>query len=66
VAAGFLSGFSPDVRTLAASVVAASVELYNRISLELLPTPAKIHYMFNMRDLTKLMQVSDSFSSLLS
>ena len=37
-------------------IVDASVEAYNRISEELLPTPAKSHYTFNLRDLSKVFQ----------
>lgn len=32
------------------------MQAYTRISEELLPTPAKSHYTFNMRDLSKLFQ----------
>lgn len=32
------------------------MQAYKRISEELLPTPAKSHYTFNMRDLSKLFQ----------
>lgn len=38
-------------------VVAATIELYNTIRAELLPTPDKSHYTYNMRDLSKLFQV---------
>lgn len=38
-------------------VVAATIEVYNTIRAELLPTPAKSHYLYNMRDLSKLFQV---------
>lgn len=37
-------------------VVAATIEVYNTIRAELLPTPAKSHYLYNMRDLSKLFQ----------
>jgi dynein heavy chain len=37
--------------------VAATIEVYNTIRAELLPTPAKSHYLYNMRDLSKLFQV---------
>ena len=36
----------------------ASVEIYNRMSVDLLPTPAKSHYVFNLRDLSKCVQGS--------
>lgn len=34
----------------------AAVEIYNRLSVDLLPTPAKSHYVFNLRDLSKCVQ----------
>ncbi len=36
--------------------VDASVAMYRRVELELLPTPAKSHYTFNLRDLSKVFQ----------
>nr|CAD7588833.1 unnamed protein product [Timema genevievae] len=38
------------------SIVNASVEIYDRIAKDLLPTPAKSHYVFNLRDLSKCIQ----------
>ena len=34
----------------------SSVEIYVRMSTDLLPTPAKSHYVFNLRDLSKCIQ----------
>lgn len=45
-------------------VVAATIEVYNTIRAELLPTPAKSHYLYNMRDLSKLFQVLGEAGSL--
>ncbi|XP_069560973.1 dynein axonemal heavy chain 6 [Brachyistius frenatus] len=53
---GFLSDFSEAVRNCAGQIVNAAVEIYNRLSVDLLPTPAKSHYVFNLRDLSKCVQ----------
>ena len=39
------------------AVVRATVDIYNTIRRELLPTPAKSHYTYNMRDMSKVFQV---------
>lgn len=48
--------YTPDVKHLCKGTVEASIELYGRVSVELLPTPAKSHYTFNIRDLSKMFQ----------
>ncbi len=48
--------FSDEVVAAAAKLVPATVELWNRVQVKLLPTPAKFHYMFNMRELSKVFQ----------
>ncbi|KAK4872624.1 hypothetical protein RN001_014653 [Aquatica leii] len=53
---GFLFEFANPVRDLADSMVNAAVEIYDRIAVDLLPTPAKSHYVFNLRDLSKCVQ----------
>lgn len=46
------------ITKLGESVVEATIMLYNRIqtSKELLPTPAKSHYIYNLRDISKVFQ----------
>ncbi|XP_072807660.1 dynein axonemal heavy chain 6 isoform X4 [Vicugna pacos] len=56
ILSGFLSDFLPAVKQTASNIVEASVEIYNRMSIDLLPTPAKSHYIFNLRDLSKCVQ----------
>jgi dynein heavy chain len=54
---GFLDAdFDAEFKDCVKPVVDSSVEVYRRISEELLPTPAKSHYTFNLRDLSKVLQ----------
>ena len=54
---GHLLGFNSESFMEAAKpTVAAVVEIFTRISTELLPTPAKSHYTFNLRDVSKVFQ----------
>ncbi|XP_046331899.2 dynein axonemal heavy chain 6-like [Haliotis rufescens] len=53
---GFFMDFPHAVRQATESIVSAAVEIYGRMSTDLLPTPAKSHYVFNLRDLSKCVQ----------
>ena len=53
---GHLDDFPNDCKMLAKQTVDASIEIYEKISGEMLPTPAKSHYTFNLRDLSKVFQ----------
>ncbi|VDO49605.1 unnamed protein product, partial [Schistosoma margrebowiei] len=53
---GYLLEFPQGVRTVGDSIVNAAVEIYSRMAKELLPTPTKSHYVFNLRDLSKCIQ----------
>mmetsp|Transcript_25185 Transcript_25185/g.84603 ORF Transcript_25185/g.84603 Transcript_25185/m.84603 type:complete len:2627 (-) Transcript_25185:45-7925(-) len=50
------AGYSAGVKSLASAVVGATIGIYEDISAGLLPTPAKSHYTFNLRDLAKVFQ----------
>ncbi|RLN87334.1 hypothetical protein BBJ28_00025951 [Nothophytophthora sp. Chile5] len=52
----FLLNFPQAIKQLGAAVVGATVTIYNTIPQALLPTPAKSHYTFNLRDLSKVFQ----------
>jgi len=47
---------SVSVTTINAPIVAATLEIFKTVSKELLPSPAKSHYTFNLRDLAKVIQ----------
>mmetsp|Transcript_44339 Transcript_44339/g.86753 ORF Transcript_44339/g.86753 Transcript_44339/m.86753 type:complete len:4144 (+) Transcript_44339:98-12529(+) len=53
---GFLGAFKGPIQKLSGAMVASTIELYNTIAVELLPTPAKSHYTFNLRDISKVFQ----------
>ena len=38
-------------------IVAATIDMYNKMRASFLPTPAKCHYLYNMRAMTAVFQV---------
>lgn len=53
---GFLEDFVESVKMIGERIVNAAVDIYQRIATDLLPTPEKSHYIFNLRDLSKCIQ----------
>jgi dynein heavy chain len=49
-------GIIPEVQNCGSQIVKCTIDIYNTIRQELLPTPAKSHYTFNLRDLSKVIQ----------
>lgn len=47
---------APAISTVTTSLVDTCISVYNTITTQLLPTPAKSHYTFNLRDLSKVFQ----------
>uniref|UniRef100_W5LYK9 Dynein axonemal heavy chain 1 n=1 Tax=Lepisosteus oculatus TaxID=7918 RepID=W5LYK9_LEPOC len=46
----------PEIQPLNRPLVDATIRVYSTITSQLLPTPAKSHYTFNLRDLSKVFQ----------
>ena len=51
-----LEPFSAEVKSLTKDIVLCTTRIYQAISVEMLPTPAKSHYTFNLRDMSKVFQ----------
>lgn len=47
---------APTITQFADPLVEATITVYSTITSQLLPTPAKSHYTFNLRDLSKVFQ----------
>lgn len=53
---GLLRNASPLMQSSIEEIIVASIDLFQAVQAELLPTPAKSHYTFNLRDLFKVYQ----------
>ena len=51
-----LSEFDDEIKPLGSAFVDATLNIYNSMLSDFLPTPAKCHYLFNMRDMAKVVQ----------
>jgi dynein heavy chain len=48
--------FDEEIKNLSEPLAIATINLFNIIQEQFLPTPAKSHYVFNMRDVSKVFQ----------
>ena len=51
-----LVDFEEEIKPLGSTIIGATVSLYHKVIKSFLPTPAKCHYLFNMRDVAKVTQ----------
>lgn len=48
--------FGDDIKFLVESLAAATITIFNQCMSDFLPTPKKTHYIYNMRDISKVFQ----------
>ncbi|XP_037870398.1 dynein axonemal heavy chain 2 isoform X3 [Bombyx mori] len=51
-----LQEFDEETKSVGKIVLAATIDMFNNIVAKLLPTPSKMHYLFNLRDISKIFQ----------
>ncbi|KAL0267127.1 UNVERIFIED_CONTAM: hypothetical protein PYX00_009482 [Menopon gallinae] len=51
-----LSEFDAEIKIIAEEMTKMTVNLYDTVINKMLPTPSKMHYLFNLRDISKVFQ----------
>lgn len=54
------NGFAQQVQKVAGNLTSCALSLHSRVSSNFLPTAIKFHYIFNLRDLSNIFQVSNT------
>ena len=58
----FLFTFKDEIKDSVEEIVNSTLKLYKDIKVSMLPTPKKMHYLFNLRDMSKVLQGVSSAS----
>jgi dynein heavy chain len=53
---GLGEAFDEEIKNLAEPLATATISLFHTVQAQFLPTPARSHYVFNMRDVSKVFQ----------
>lgn len=51
-----LFDFNEVVKIAGREITETTIDLYNNVTTKMLPTPTKIHYLFNLRDISRIFQ----------
>ncbi|CAG5116906.1 unnamed protein product, partial [Candidula unifasciata] len=51
-----LQNFEEEVKVLSDTLTQGTIDMYQAIVLRFLPTPTRIHYLFNLRDISRVFQ----------
>nr|XP_015838947.1 PREDICTED: dynein heavy chain 2, axonemal [Tribolium castaneum] len=51
-----LADFNEVVKIVGREITETTIDLYNNVTAKMLPTPTKIHYLFNLRDISRIFQ----------
>lgn len=52
----FFKKFAEPIKVVIPQLIEAVIEVYYNVKQDLLPTPSKSHYTFNLRDISKVFQ----------